>query len=132
MTFKRDTDEGKTDYTSVSFGEISNEISDELCNIADLLDMYMYGSMKYNKINLYDLFADTFDQQTRLWDRAGFGAEKYGASNWRKCKQEDLSRFWNSAKRHFASVCRGDDDEDHAAALVFNLMCIEYLRNKNE
>lgn len=45
-----------------------------------------------------------------------------GRGNWRLAHTEDdLARFKASAWRHFVAYMRGDDDEDHAAALFFNV-----------
>lgn len=50
------------------------------------------------------------------------GALKYGARNWQNaCSREELERFRRSAARHFRQWLRGDTDEDHLAATVFNL-----------
>lgn len=63
------------------------------------------------------------------------GAQKYEERNWMKCKdgtpeQKDqtLKRFKRSALRHFLQWLRGDRDEDHAAAVIFNLNGAEYIK----
>jgi dATP/dGTP diphosphohydrolase len=57
------------------------------------------------------------------------GAVKYDPRNWMKADgQEELDRFLASAARHFAQYMAGDEDEDHAAAVVFNLNGAEYVR----
>lgn len=59
------------------------------------------------------------------------GAKKYARRNWMKAGgQEELERFRSSAIRHFYQWMRGDMDEDHFAAVVFNLNGYEYLREK--
>ncbi len=59
------------------------------------------------------------------------GAEKYGPNNWLLAEGEaELQRFQDSAARHFAQWMRGDRDEDHAAAVFFNLNGAEYVRDK--
>ena len=56
------------------------------------------------------------------------GAEKYGERNWEKSKtQEELNRFIASANRHFEQWVMGDTDEDHAAAVMFNIAAAERL-----
>lgn len=52
------------------------------------------------------------------------GAKKYGEDNWRKgipCK-----RYLDSAIRHFFKHERGDYDEPHDRAFVWNLLCCEW------
>lgn len=69
-----------------------------------------------------------------LWRWAelmGRGADKYGENNWMKAQtEEELTRFKASAERHLQQLLRGDTDEDHAAAVVFNIAGIEYTRER--
>ena len=54
-----------------------------------------------------------------------------GENNWRNAStEEDLKRFRASAFRHFIDWFEGKTDEDHAAALVFNVGGAEYVREK--
>lgn len=64
------------------------------------------------------------------------GAVKYpdiapGVANWTLANGEpELSRFKESAMRHFRQWLRGDTDEDHAAAVLFNINGAEYVKGK--
>lgn len=59
------------------------------------------------------------------------GAEKYGERNWEKANSKDeLRRFWKSAFRHFIQAMCGLTDEDHFAAVLFNLNAIVFLQWK--
>lgn len=59
------------------------------------------------------------------------GAQKYRPRNWMQAAgQEELDRFRESASRHFIKWWRGDTDEDHMAAVVFNLNGAEYVRER--
>lgn len=59
------------------------------------------------------------------------GAEKYGPNNWLLAQgQAELDRFRDSAARHFAQWMRGDRDEDHGAAVFFNINGAEYVRDR--
>lgn len=59
------------------------------------------------------------------------GAEKYDDDNWMKAEgPEELARFRASAFRHFMQWYYGDGDEDHAAAIIFNVNGAEYVREK--
>lgn len=59
------------------------------------------------------------------------GANKYDAGNWLKAGgQAELDRFRASASRHFFQWMQGDRDEDHAAAVIFNLNGAEYVEGK--
>ncbi len=62
------------------------------------------------------------------------GAIKYpdvelGVPNWTLANgQAELVRFRKSAVRHFRQWQRGDVDEDHAAAVFFNINGYEYVK----
>lgn len=62
------------------------------------------------------------------------GAVKYpdaelGVPNWTLANgREELVRFRKSAVRHFRQWLRGDQDEDHAAAVFFNINGYEYVK----
>lgn len=59
------------------------------------------------------------------------GAEKYDDRNWMKANGDaEYARFQESAARHFEQWLRGDRDEDHAAAVFFNLNGAEYVRDR--
>lgn len=59
------------------------------------------------------------------------GAEKYDRDNWMKAEgQVELDRFLDSAERHFAQWMAGEVDEDHAAAVFFNINGAEYVRSR--
>lgn len=61
------------------------------------------------------------------------GAIKYGEDNWRKAdSQEELKRFQASGFRHFIQWIRGDEDEDHAAAVFYNIAAYEATKRKLE
>lgn len=58
------------------------------------------------------------------------GAKKYGPNNWMKANsQDELDRFIRSAARHFEQWIAGERDEDHAAAVIFNMNGAEYVRD---
>jgi hypothetical protein len=62
------------------------------------------------------------------------GAIKYpdiapGVANWTLAEgPAELARFRASAFRHFVQWMRGEADEDHAAAVFFNLNGAEYVK----
>lgn len=70
---------------------------------------------------------------TRFADLLARGAEKYSARNWEKANsQAELDRYKSSAFRHFMQWITGETDEDHAAAVMFNLMCYETVKGRVE
>jgi hypothetical protein len=54
------------------------------------------------------------------------GADHYGARNWQRGLP--LSRYLSSAARHLAQLTNGWDDEDHAAAVCFNVLAYMWTR----
>jgi hypothetical protein len=59
---------------------------------------------------------------TRLAALAERGASKYGERNHERSRTpEELVRFKASAMRHMVQWLSGDIEEDHAAAVAFNL-----------
>jgi hypothetical protein len=51
--------------------------------------------------------------------------------NWTLAEGEaEMLRFKASADRHFAQWFNGDTDEDHAAAVIFNINGYEYVKEK--
>lgn len=59
------------------------------------------------------------------------GMAKYGERNWEKANsQVELDRAKASAMRHLMQWYLGEKDEDHAAAVLFNLMAAETIALK--
>lgn len=101
----------------------------------------MHRDTEEGKVRLDLLIASKipFDDQfiTRVAGVMTRGAEKYNESytdrNWEKaCTAEELARMRSSAMRHFFQWLAGDEDEDHAAAVVFNLLAYESTKYKME
>lgn len=68
---------------------------------------------------------------TRFAALLGRGAVKYDARNWEKADSEaELARMKSSATRHFIQWLTGETDEDHAAAVMFNLLAAETTQRK--
>ena len=56
------------------------------------------------------------------------GAKKYEKRNWMRAKgKSEKDRFRESAFRHFMQWYNGEVDEDHAAAVFFNINGVEYI-----
>lgn len=71
------------------------------------------------------------DMLTRWAEILERGMTKYGYRNWEKANSdEEYLRFKASAWRHFVQWFKGEDDEDHAAAVFFNINAAEYLKEK--
>jgi hypothetical protein len=68
----------------------------------------------------------------RWADLVARGAVKYGENNWMLANTEaEMNRFKASAFRHFMQWFNNwDTDEDHAAAIFFNVSAVEYMKQK--
>ena len=59
------------------------------------------------------------------------GAEKYDEENWRK--GIPIHSYFDSAIRHYMKFIRGDNDEPHNRAFIWNLVCMAWtLENRPE
>lgn len=68
---------------------------------------------------------------TRWAELMARGAVKYGEHNWKKAStQEELDRFRASALRHLIQWFNGETEEDHAAAVYFNIAGAEMVKEK--
>jgi hypothetical protein len=68
---------------------------------------------------------------TRIAGLLARGAQKYAARNFENADSvEDLARFESSASRHFQQWLSGETDEDHFAAVYFNMMAAEMVKYK--
>lgn len=69
-----------------------------------------------------------FERQARHLTK---GARHYSPRNWMKANSlEEQQRFRESAARHFFQWLRGDTNEDHAAAVMFNINGYEYVKER--
>lgn len=76
-----------------------------------------------------------FEEQylTRVARLMARGAERYDERNWEQFSDRAaLDRARSSALRHFIQWVNGEIDEDHAAAISFNVMAAEHIRQKLE
>jgi hypothetical protein len=75
----------------------------------------------------WDLTAD--GPMLRRWaEHMTKGAQKYDARNWMLAAgTEEHDRFRESAFRHFMAWYLGERDEDHGAAVFFNINGAEYV-----
>lgn len=71
------------------------------------------------------------DLLARVAKHYELGAIKYGTDNWRKGQPQDTTL--DSLERHILAYRKGETDEDHLAAVVWNALSImnidEYFRD---
>lgn len=81
------------------------------------------------------MFPRDMPYEEQLVTRVGWllerGGRHYGDRNWEQANgPAELDRFKASAIRHMLQWIMGETDEDHAAAVVFNLMGAEFTKWK--
>jgi len=139
----RDTDDGKGQPHLIA-GEAYAEVLDK-ANIKSnpllleiLKRMFRYSTVVkdreanvnliYESINLIKLYISETEDKTyssslrRLAIHYSNGAKKYSKNNWRK--GQPISRYYDSAMRHLWACIDNKIDEDHPAALFWNLIAI--------
>ena len=111
-----------------AFGEWATKDSGERIDYAsgmrrDIND----GKPRFDLLTPYGIPFE--DQMLTRWAALmARGAKKYGARNWECANSiEEYQRFQDSAFRHFIQWLTGEEDEDHAAAVLFNVAAAEAL-----
>lgn len=79
---------------------------------------FLYEAIKYFGITSE---TDIYTMMLELSKHFESGAVKYGENNWKKGM--DLHCYLSSGPRHFLEYKRGDTDEPHNRAFVWNLIC---------
>lgn len=89
---------------------------------------YLYAALKCSIDTLFD---NKFNQMLEVAKQYEAGAKKYGEHNWEK--GIPLHSYIDSGVRHYLKCLRGDDDEPHDRAFVWNILgAIWTLNNKPE
>lgn len=59
------------------------------------------------------------------------GTKEYSDRNWEQANSpEEIERFKAAAFRHFMQWLQGEEDQDHAAAILFNINGAEYVKGQ--
>jgi len=103
----------------------------------EMFDGGMVRDIEEGKIDYTNLFEWFEPMGTRYAEHMTKGRAKYpdpepGVPNWTLADPtpEMYQRFKRSAARHFKQWLRGDTDEDHAAAVLFNINGAEYVKER--
>jgi hypothetical protein len=78
---------------------------------------HLFGAL--SDFGAYNSWADMFLEVSKHFEE---GAKKYGEYNWQK--GIPVHCYVNSAVRHYFKWLRGDMDEPHDRAFVWNIMCL--------
>ena len=92
---------------------------------------YLYAALLRFVTLAFDGETETMILETAIHFEEG--AKKYGENNWQKGLP--VNCYLDSAIRHYLKWRRGDNDEPHYRAFVWNLLCciweVDYHENKN-
>lgn len=107
--------------------------------ILDMLQRFQVESDGYEKFELLQEALDQFiftyyggdvvEAMLELSIHFRDGAEKYGIDNWKKGIPE--WSYFSSAIRHLLKCIRGDGDENHKRAFMWNIVCLMWTMNEN-
>lgn len=119
----RDIAQGKGRCDLMPLGVIGDWIGDEcLCNINE----YLYtGELVFLRFTLNTFVTsmdmDTYTALLEVAKHFEDGAVKYGDRNWEK--GIPVHCYIDSAVRHYLKFHRGDKDEPHDRAFMWNILC---------
>lgn len=102
---------GYDDFILWQLGEFQNQIKKE--------DPYILKSIFNDFIKTY--FRSKYDAFLDLAVHFEEGAKKYSENNWKKGIPPE--RYLDSAVRHYCKFKRGDTDERHDRAFLWNILC---------
>lgn len=117
----RDIEEGKGRCDLMPLDVIGAWMDNEVINlIGDFIETgdsnYLYKVLDY-EISPAERMSYSLDLSKHFEQ----GALKYGERNWQK--GIPLSSYIDSAVRHYLKYLRGDDDENHFIAFIWNIVC---------
>lgn len=121
----RDTENGKTRWDLIPDYVFFN------CYPSKAADAYL--AQDYKALIKVIIDDECSGDEIVYWKRVAElmtrGAEKYGEENWKLGKGADTSaRYKKSLNRHLKQWLMGDREEDHAAAVAFNINGIIYTQ----
>lgn len=117
----RDIQEGKGRCDLMPLLPISWVIGDTILGYIE--DYKQTGAAKYlvTALKSIVLYEDKLTMFLELSKHFEEGAKKYGENNWQKGIPTNC--YIDSAVRHYLKYLRGDKDEPHDRAFVWNIIC---------
>jgi len=118
----RDSGDGKGRCDLLPLSVVGSVLEDD---VIILLGEYQQTSDLQAVRDACQIICKETDSHTAMLELAKHyeaGAEKYGENNWKLGIPVNL--FLDSAIRHYLKHRRGDEDENHLNAVLWNLMCL--------
>lgn len=101
----------------------------EVATLVEQAEYYVWCADHFTELTEYEGPQWPYEEQlmTRWAALMARGAQKYGDRNWEKGNGPgERDRCKSSAYRHLKQWLARKSDEDHAAAVLFNLMAVHY------
>ena len=121
----RDIAEGKGRLDLMPLFEVSCILPSEQGDIISLIDTYVQNgdSSLQEAIELFSVrqFGSIPNAILEVAKHMEEGCKKYGENNWRKGIPTHC--YIDSGTRHYLKFLRGDNDERHDRAFLWNMMC---------
>ena len=119
----RDIQEGKGRCDLMPLDVVGALINDDInCNIASFQQtaevVYLYNTLRRFCSQYKDGMADMLLEVSKHYEE---GCKKYGENNWQR--GIPVHCYIDSMIRHYLKFLRGDTDEPHDRAFVWNVMC---------
>lgn len=128
----RDIQEGKGRCDLMPLDVVADVMRNPI--IRDIYDFQCTSDCKYLRMAIVDFsycweksLPEIFLEVSKHFEE---GAKKYGENNWQKGLP--VNCYIDSAVRHFFKWLRGDDDEHHDRAFVWNIICCIWTINHIE
>lgn len=129
----RDIQEGKGRCDLMPLREVAYVLSEDPI-VTSIADFMLDGDTFFLKSAIQDFskyFENPYDMFLEVAIHFEQGALKYGENNWQK--GIPVHCYIDSAVRHYLKHRRGDTDEPHDRAFVWNLLCAMWTcKNKPE
>ncbi len=118
---ERDIQEGKGRCDLLPLDVVSICMNDDILMFIDRFQetgdhMFLISALK--EFNKFNSEAEMFIELSKHFEA---GAKKYTENNWKK--GINAKSYIDSGVRHYLKVLRGDTDEPHERAFVWNLIC---------
>ena len=137
----RDMQEGKGRCDLMPLEVVGEWLKDDILNCIAQFKVhgtttFLYGALNYFSEKAFGAVYGNSKATTLLEVAKHFeeGAKKYGENNWQKGIPPKC--YIDSAVRHYLKWLRGDRDEPHDRAFVWNLMCciweVDYREKSDE
>ncbi len=119
----RDMAEGKGRCDLMPLDVVGEFLEDEIISSIARFQETLAVEFLYGALREFSTFYERgrFDMLLEVSKHYEEGCKKYGENNWQKGLP--ISCYIDSMMRHYLKFLRGDSDEEHDRAFVWNVLC---------